>query len=470
MSASSERVSITGAVGAGVSDAPRLKRALKLRDLVLYGVIIVCPISPAPFFGALIKTGHGHAALTILIALFAMLPTALSYGRMANAYPSAGSAFAYVGREINPFLGYLAGWGMVMDYLLNPLISIIWVSQQAHVYMAAIPYSAWAILFAALATGLTIHGIRVSARVNAVMGSLMGVVIVLFLAAAVHYVLNHPHADSGFFIRPFYDPKAWNLTAILGGTSLAMLTYIGFDGISTLSEECENPRRNILIATVMTCVVVGILSIVEVYGAELVWPASEPFPDLDTAFTFAAQRAWAPLFVVVGVTLMVALMAIAIAAQLALARLLYGMGRSGALPKGFFGKIHARTHIPRNNVLLIGALALIGALVLPAISGSATGYELGANLVNFGALISFMGVNAAALVRYYLRADEKRLINLVLPGVGFTVCLILWWNLSTRAHIFGLAWMALGIAYAAWTTRGFRRSLVVFEGAAETAG
>jgi amino acid transporter len=248
-----------------------------------------------------------------------------------------------------------------------------------------------------------------------------------------------------------------------------MLTYIGFDGISTLSEECENPRRNILIATVMTCVVVGILSIIEVYGAELVWPASEPFPDLDTAFTFAAQRAWAPLFVVVGVTLMVALMAIAIAAQLALARLLYGMGRAGALPKAFFGKIHATSHIPRNNVLLIGAVALIGALILPAISGSATGYELGANLVNFGALVSFMGVNAAAFVRYYLRADKKEPLNLILPGVGFIVCLILWWNLSTRAHVFGLAWMSLGIAYAAWTTRGFSKSLVVFEGAAEAA-
>src|ERR1700733_15610003 len=465
---SSERLSGTGAIRAGASDPPRLRRALRLRDLVLYGVIIVCPISPAPFFGALIKTGHGHAALTILIALFAMLPTALSYGRMANAYPSAGSAFAYVGREITPFLGYLAGWGMVMDYLLNPLISIIWVSQQAHVYMVAIPYSVWAILFAALATGLTIHGIRVSARVNAVMGSLMGVVIVLFLAAAVHYVLNHPHADSGFFIRPFYDPKAWNLTAILGGTSLAMLTYIGFDGISTLSEECETPRRNILIATVMTCVVVGILSIVEVYGAELVWPASEPFPDLDTAFTFAAQRAWAPLFVVVGVTLMVALMAIAIAAQLALARLLYGMGRSGALPRPFFGKIHARTHIPRNNVLLIGALALIGALILPAISGNATGYELGANLVNFGALISFMGVNAAAFMRYYVRAERKQLINLVLPAVGFFVCLTLWWNLGTRAIQFGVVWMVLGIAFGASRSRMFRDKVAVFESTPES--
>ena len=453
----------------GALAPPRLRRALGLWDLVLYGVIIVCPISPAPFYGVLILRGHGHAALTVLVALFAMLPTAISYGRMANAYPNAGSAFSYVGQEINPLLGYLAGWGMVMDYLLNPLCSVIWVSQQAHVYGPAIPYWLWAFIFAAFVTGLTIHGIKVSARVNVVMGTAMGIVIVMFFAAAVVYVMHHPHGDAGFFTRPFYDPQRWSLNAFLGGTSLAMLTYIGFDGISTLSEECENPRRNILIATILTCVVVGVLSILEVYGAQLVWPGVEHFPDQDTAFTFAAQRAWAPLFVVVGVTLMVALVAIAIAAQLAVARLLYGMGRSGALPGGFFGAIHPKTQIPRNNVLLIGACVLIGALVLPIVSGNATGYELAANLVNFGAFISFMGVNAAALMRYYVRAEEKKLINFILPVAGFVVCLILWWNLSGRALIFGISWMLLGIAFAAWRTRGFRSKLAGFEISANAA-
>jgi len=451
------------AVAVAGAAAPRLKRALRLRDLILYGVIIVCPISPAPFYGVLIQRGHGHAALTVLVALFAMLPTAISYGRMANAYPTAGSAFSYVGQEISPLLGYLAGWGMVMDYLLNPLCSVIWVSQQAHVYGPAIPYGLWALGFAVLITGLTIHGIKVSARVNIVMGTAMGVVIAVFLGACVMYVLQHPHAAPGFFVRPFYDPQTWHWNSILAGTSLAMLTYIGFDGISTLSEECENPRRNILIATVMTCVVVGVLSVIEVYGAQLVWPGVEHFPDQDTAFTFAAQRAWAPLFVVVGVTLMVALIAIAIAAQLAVARLLYGMGRSGALPRSFFGSIHPLTRIPRNNVLLIGGLVFGGALLLPVISGAATGYELAANLVNFGAFISFMGVNAAALIRYYFRAEKRELINLILPAVGFIVCLILWWNLSIRALIFGVGWMCVGIAFAAWKTRGFTGKLAVFE-------
>ena len=447
----------------GAATPPRLIRALGLWDLVLYGVIIVCPISPAPFYGVLILRGHGHAALTVFVALFAMLPTAISYGRMANAYPTAGSAFAYVGQEINPLLGYLAGWGMVMDYLLNPLCSVIWVSQQAHVYGPLIPYWTWVIVFAGLITALTIHGIKFSARVNIVMGATIGVVIVIFLAAAAHYVLSHPHAEAGFFTRPFYDPSTWTLRAFLGGTSLAMLTYIGFDGISTLSEECRNPRRHILVATVMTCVVVGVLSILEVYAAQLVWPGVEHFPDQDTAFTFAAQRAWAPLFVVVGVTLMIALFAIAVAAQLAVARLLYGMGRSGALPRSFFGAVHPVSRIPRNNVILVGVLLLVGGLVLPAVSGEATGYELAANLVNFGALVSFMGVNAAALIRYYVRAPQKKLINLLLPAAGFVICLILWWNLSGRALLFGVAWMAIGIAFAAWRTRGFRGSLAAFE-------
>jgi putrescine importer len=447
----------------GIPEGPRLRRALTLWDLIIYGVIIVSPISPAPFFGILTQRGHGHAATTILIAMFAMLPTAISYGRMARAYPSAGSAFTYVGQEINPALGYLTGWGMVMDYLLNPLISIIWVSQQAHVFLPLIPYWLWAVFFAALATGLTAQGIKISARANIVMGTAMAVVIIVFFVAVVIYILNHPHAEAGFFTRPFYDPQTWSVNAILSGTSLAMLTYIGFDGISTLSEECDNPRRNILIATVLTCLVVGILSVLEAYAAQLVWPSVEPYPNLDTAFTFAAQRAWAPLFVVVGLTLIVALMAVGVAAQLAVARLLYGMGRSGALPRGWFGAIDPKTQIPRNNVLFVGAFALLGALILPMISGEATGYELGGNLVNFGALVAFMGVNAAAFVRYYLRADQRQWTNLVLPVLGFLICLLLWWNLSRRAQLFGISWMAIGIAFGAWKTRGFRSNLVVFD-------
>jgi amino acid transporter len=255
----------------------------------------------------------------------------------------------------------------------------------------------------------------------------------------------------------------WNTKAVLGGTSVAVLTYIGFDGISTLSEEAENPRRNILLATVLVCVVIGILSAFQVYAAQLIWPASQPYPNVDTAFTFVAGRAWAPLFAIVGFTLVVANFGSGMGAQLGAARLLYGMGRSSALPKSFFGVVDAKRHVPRNNVLFVGALALAGAFLLPAIAGEATGYELGANLLNFGALIAFMGVNAAAFVRYYLHEKEKKLSNLLPPVLGFVICLLLWLNLSTKALIFGAIWMAFGIAFGAWKTQGFRGNLVDFE-------
>jgi putrescine importer len=447
----------------GTPAAARLRRTLTLWDLILYGVIVIQPVAPMSVFGVLSQRGHGHVVTTILIAMVAMLFTAISYGRMARAYPSAGSAFTYVGQEINPALGYVTGWSMVMDYMLNPMICIIWISQQAHVFAPGVPYGAWAVFFALVFTALNVQGVKTSARVNTALAAGMGVVIAIFFVAAARYVFGNPHDGAGFFTQPFYDPQSWNTKAVLGGTSVAVLTYIGFDGISTLSEEAENPRRNILLATVLTCLVIGILSTVEVYAAQLIWPASQPYPDVDTAFTFVAGRTWAPLFAIIGFTLVVANFGSGMGAQLGAARLLYGMGRSGALPKSFFGAVDAKRHVPRNNVLFVGALALAGAFLLPAIAGAATGYELGANLLNFGALIAFMGVNAASFVRYYLHEEDKKLSNLLPPVLGFVICLLLWLNLSTKALIFGAIWMAVGIAFGAWKTQGFRSNLVDFE-------
>src|SRR5579885_1151273 len=328
---------------ATTTTAPRLRRTLSLWDLILYGVVVIQPTAPMSVFGALSNRGHGHVVTTILIAMVAMLFTAFSYGRMARAYPSAGSAFTYVGQEINPALGYVTGWSMVMDYMLNPMICIIWCSQQAHVFAPGIPYWGWAIFFFSVFTWLNIQGVKTSARVNTALAAGMGVVITIFFVTAARYVFGHPHGDAGFFTRPFYDPTMWNTRAVLGGTSIAVLTYIGFDGISTLSEEAENPRRNILLATVLTCVAVGVLSAVEVYAAQLLWPASQPFPDVDTAFVHVSGRAAGPwFFALMNLTLLVANFGSGMGAQLGAARLLFGMGRSDALPRSFLRVVDAK--------------------------------------------------------------------------------------------------------------------------------
>jgi putrescine importer len=402
-------------------------------------------------FGALSDRGRGHVVTAVLIAMVAMMATAVGYGKMASVYPSAGSAFTYVAREIHPAAGYITGWSMVMDYIVNPLICTIWCAGQAHEFAPGLPIWAWKIVFAVVFTLLNLQGIKTSARVNAGLAAAMGVVVVLVFVKTITYIFGHPHSEPGFFTRPFYDPKTFTFDNLFGCTSLAVLTYIGFDGISTLSEEVENPRRNILLATVMTCLAVGILSASEVYVAQLVWPASQPFPNQDTAYVYAAARAWAPLFTIVGATLLVANFGSGMGAQIGAARLLYGMGKSNALPKSFFGKVDARHGIPQNNVLFIGLIVLIGAYFLT--------FEQGIGLLNYGALLAFMGVNASSFVHYFVKKRVRTVWNFIVPFIGFFVCLGLWWNLSMRAKILGTIWMAAGIAFGIWKTKWFREPL-----------
>jgi len=439
-----------------VTNPARLRRTLGLWDLILYGMIVIQPTAPMPVYGIMSQRAHGHAVTTVLIPMVAMLFTAISYGRMARAYPSAGSAFTYVGSEIHPALGYVTGWGMAMDYMLNPIVCTILCSKFALNFVPEIPYPVLVVIFLALFTGLNLFGIRTSARINDTLAAAMAIVIAIFLAAAVRYVLKTPHEGLAFFTRPFYDPQTFSVPAVLGGTSLAVLTYIGFDGISTLSEEAENPKRNILLATVLVCLITGLLASVEVYAAQVVWPTSRPFPDVDTAYVSVAGRAggqW--LFSLINVTLLVATIGSGMGSQLGAARLLYGMGRGNAIPKSFFGAIEPKRRIPRNNVLFVGFFALIGTTFLT--------FERAAELLNFGALLAFMGVNAASFTRYFLREHRRDISNFLVPICGFVVCLLLWLNLSKPAKIAGVIWMALGIAYGAYRTRGFKAELVSFD-------
>jgi amino acid transporter len=377
---------------------------------------------------------------TILIAMVAMLFTAVSYGRMARVYPSAGSAYTYVGKEIHPLAGYVVGWSMLMDYMLNPIICAIWCSAAAQNILPQIPYAAWALAFVLVFTGLNLFGVQTSSRVNALLALGMSIVVVVFIADAIRYIALAARPVGGQWLLPFYDPATFAPGRLFHGASIAVLTYIGFDGISTMSEEVENPRRNILLATVFTCFAIGVLSAIEVYLAQLVWPGRTPFPAsmVNTAFVQVALRVGGNfLFQLLNATLLIANMGSGIAAQFGAARLLYGMGRADALPRRFFGVVSPKTRIPRNNVLLLGAVTLLGTFLLT--------FERGAELLNFGAFIAFIGVNAAALIHYKFRSQEKVALPALAPLCGILICTFIWLNLNRDAKLLGAAWIAVGL-------------------------
>ena len=441
----------------GSSSPATLQRNLSLWHLIIIGIVIVQPIAPMGIFGVVNNEARGHVVTTILIAMVAMLFTAISYGKMARAYPTAGSAYTYVAQEIHPALGYVTGWAMVMDYVLNPLVCTVLCSKLTQNIVPHVPYWLLAIGFTSMFTVLNLRAIHTSARINEALAAGMMIVVFVFFAFAARFLWGlHAHG-AAFFAQPFYNPGTFSFHRVFRGTSIAVLTYIGFDGISTLSEEAENPRRNILLATVLVCVITGVLSSLEVYAAQLVWGPG-PFPEklVESAFPLVARQAGGfLLFHLVNFTILIANVGSGMGAQLAAARLLYGMGRSHAIPAKFFGTIEAKQCIPMNNVILIGAVALVGAFFIS--------YERGAELLNFGAFIAFMGVNLASFARYFVRAEKRSAINLVFPLVGFSICFFIWLNLSWPAKIGGAVWLAAGIVYGAIRTRGFRADLVQFE-------
>ena len=272
---------------------PGLSRVLGLWSLVIYGIVLIQPTAPMSPFGVVSAKAEGHVVTTILIGMVAMLFTAISYGRMAAVYPSAGSAYAYVGHTIHPSLGYVTGWSMLFDYVMNPIICVIWCSKAAANFLP-LPFAVWATFFALLFTVLNLQGIKTSARTNAAIAAGLVLVLVLFLVAAFRYLAGVT-LDAAALTRPFYDPATFSWDKVSTGTSLAVLTYIGFDGISTLSEEAKNPRRNILLATVIVCLFTGIVGSLLVYLAQLIWPDWSSYPDVDTAFVHVAGRAGGPV-------------------------------------------------------------------------------------------------------------------------------------------------------------------------------
>ena len=444
----------------------RLHRTLGLWNLIIIGMVIIQPTAPMGIYGVISNTANGHVVTTILIAMVAMLFTAISYGRMARVYPSAGSAFTYVGQEMHSAAGYIVGWGMVMDYLLNPLICTAFCAKAAMNILPGLSYYVWILLFAGFFTWINLRGIKTSAQMNEALCAGMVIVVILFLGAVIRFLWG-VHHDPGFFTHPFYQADTFRPSRIFAGTSVAVLTYIGFDAVSTLSEEAENPRRNILLATVLVCLITGVLSGLEVYAAQLVW-GSTPFPidRVESAFAIISRQVGGVvLFQIINFTLLVANMGSGMGSQLAAGRLLYGMGRGNALPKAFFGAIEPKRRVPRNNIVVVGIFALAGAGILEFFANRLGGgaYEIGAEALNFGAFIAFMGVNAAAFVHFWLHGKERKLSDLLVPALGFFICAFIWVHLSHPALVLGTLWMAAGIIYGAIRTKGFRSELVNFD-------
>ncbi|MCX6262819.1 MAG: APC family permease, partial [Bacteroidia bacterium] len=358
-----------------------------------------------------------------------------------------------------------------MDYMFIPILCVIFTSIAANHMLPFIPFHFWIFFFVVGFTLLNLKGIKMASKANWFLMIVMSVVVFYFMAAAIRYIIMKNGFGGLFSLRPFYNPDTFSLGAVGSATALAALTYIGFDGITTLSEEVKNPRRNVMIGAVLTCLITGIWSGAQIYLAQLSWPDWASFTQgltdaaarnsaLDTAIMSVANRVGGSLLDgSLSFILLIGSIGSGAAGQLGASRLLYGMGRDGVIPKKIFGHLDKKNSSPNYNIMFVGILALIGALML--------NYEEAARLINFGAFFAFMGVNISSIREYFFKAEVKTikgfLLDFLPAGIGFVFCLMIWLNLPLKTFIIGGSWMLAGIIYLGVRTKGFRESTVMMD-------
>lgn len=432
-----------------------LRRVLSRRDLILYGLVILTPTAPYPVFGIVQQTSHGHSVLSYLVAMVAMLFTAMSYGRMSGAFPSAGSTYTYVSEGLHPVIGFLAGWGMILDYMLIPLLSVVYASLTASRLLPAVPYAAWAIVFTVAITWINLRGMKLTKWTGNVMMALMCLCAVLFVVLAVHTLgVRHTPLLS---VQPLYDPSTFSLHPLMLGAAIASLSFIGFDAISTLAEDTLHPERDISFATVAVCLIETVFCVVTVYLASRVAPDFVHYAESETEILDIGRAIGGTVMLqFMSGILLVAGLASALTGQAGASRLLLGMGRDGVISRRFFAYINPKSATPSRSIYLMGLVSLAGSLLLR--------FQLVVELLNFGAFFGFILVNLSVVRHFYIRLRQRQRgavwTGLVFPLLGALVSAYIWLNLTFKAQLAGFAWLGTGAVYLTILTEGFRRNLV----------
>ncbi|WP_291636389.1 APC family permease [Clostridium sp.] len=433
-----------------------LKRVLTFWDLLIYGMIFMVPIAPFGVFGYIFDASKGMVALVYLIGMGGMIFSAFSYARMSEAFPVAGSVYAYAQRGINESVGFMAGWSILLDYILIPSLLYLVSAAALTAVFPTVPLWVWLISFITINTVINVLGIEFTAMANKIILVLEFIVLAIFIVVGLVALNNGVGSGEGLTMKPLFDSSKFSLPLIMGAVSIAVLSFLGFDGISTLSEEVKGGPKVVGKATVAALLIVGVLFIIQT------WIASDlgrgmTFNNLDIAFYTIAGKAggeWLKNLTILATAFSWGI-ANALAAQAAISRVLFSMARDNKLPH-ILSTIHPKFKTPYISTIFVAIVSVIvGLFFKNQISFLAT-------LVNFGALVAFLLLHVSVVNHHIVRQKSKHYIkHLIFPTIGFCIIAYVLSVMSKDAILLGCSWFVIGLVYLFINTKIFKRKATV---------
>ncbi len=444
------------------SDSARLQKTLVLWQVVMIGLAYMQPMTVFDTFGIVSNNTGGHVPTAYIVTLIAMMFTALSYGKMVRYYPSAGSAYTYAQKSINPNVGFVIGWCTMLDYLFNPMINILLATIYLKSQLGDVNVWFYVIPLAGAMTFINYRGVELVAKSNSIIVFFQLLLMVIFIVLVIKGLMfGEVGAGTIASTKPFFSSDM-QLSAVAAGSAVLCFSFLGFDGLSSLSEETKNAAKTIPRAIFLTTLIGGVIFIAMTYFMQLYFEGytfvapdeSQPevllyvgqnsFPKFMMATFFQSVGLWLAIF---------AVMASGIAAHTGVSRMMYVMGRDGIFPKKVFGYISPKYKTPTINIVIVGVISLTAGFF---------DLDFALHLVNFGALTAFFFVNVCVIVQYFIRDKRRQSLRekfdfFVLPFLGMLCIGYLWYNLEFTALVIGVVWGSIGIVYLATLTKGFRK-------------
>lgn len=438
------------------SEPAKLRRALGLSGLTLFGVTYMTVITVFTTYGIVNQVTDGHLPAAYMVAVVAMLFTAASYGAMVRKYPVAGSAYTYTQQSFGGGIGFITGWVMLLDYLFIPMINFMVIGIYLNTQFPAVPVWVFTLVALLLVLVLNLLGITLVNKINFAIIALSVVLVIVFMVLAFKSAFGGN--DTVSLIGPFTFGEG-GIGAIASGAAILALSFLGFDAVSTLSEEAKHPRRDIPRAIVLATLVGGFFFILVSWAGALAyqpdWTSLSP-EQIDAAGVTVTEQIGNETFAAFFVAVYVAgAFGSGMTGQVSVTRILYAMGRDGMLPKPL-AKLGRRFGTPVVAAITVSVFALSSLfLSLDAV----------AFMISFGALAAFALVNLS-VIRSYLFPRGGRtsppgarevLAYGVAPLIGFGLTVWLWTSLEPSTWIVGGIWIAVGIGIIAIATKGFKR-------------
>jgi len=432
---------------------PGLKKSLKLWQIVMMGLAYLTPMTVFDTFGIVSGISHGHVPASYLLALAGVLFTAISYGKLVRQFPEAGSAYTYAQKAISPHVGFLVGWSSLLDYLFLPMINVLLAKIYLSVLFPEVPPWIWVVGFVAIMTAANLKSVSLVANFNTLFVLVQVAIISVFIFLVIHGLYRGEGVGTVWSLQPFVSQNA-HLIPIITGATIVCFSFLGFDAVTTLSEETHNAGKTIPRAIFLTALYGGLIFIAASFFMQLFFPDISRFKNPDAALPEIALYVGGKLFQSIFLcTTFINTLASGLASHASVSRLLYVMGRDNVFPEKVFGYVHPKWRTPALNVIMVGVVAL-SAMYFDLVTATA--------LINFGALVAFTFVNIAVFNHFYRREGrnkswKEKLHYLLLPLVGAATVAVLWVNLEATSLTMGLIWAGLGVIYLAWLTRRFRQ-------------